>query len=129
MTENNIILTSALFQALNTKRKNKGFPPIENAQIAIKLGILFTLKTHNYISFKGESVVLNDTQILELRTIIKEHFNVDLTKENLSPIVTQEKRTTNGCRPAPSLQSGGLTNKIKELSKIESKLRAIPLNQ
>jgi hypothetical protein len=46
MTENNayVILTGALFKALNGKRKNKGLPTIENALIATKLGILFTLK-------------------------------------------------------------------------------------
>jgi len=117
MTENNVILTGALFQALNAKRKNKGIPAIENTQIAVKLGILFTLKTHNYVNFKGEYVVLKDAQILELHTIIKEYFNIDLTKELFSLMVTREKMATNSHHSTPSLQPGGLINKIKGVFK------------
>ncbi len=126
MTENNVILTGALFQALNAKRKNKGIPVIENAQIAVKLGILFTLKTHNYVNFKGEYLILNEAQTIELQTIISEYFNIDLTKELFSLMITQEKMATNSHYPTPSLQPGGWINKIKVFFKIKSKLQEEP---
>lgn len=121
MTESNvyIIFTDPLFQALNAKRKNNALPEIENVLIASKLGILFTLRTHNYINFKGEHVAINDDQLLELQEIIKQHFNVDMTTEILSLMITQEKQQekradhTRHLMSPLQTKSKGLFNKIK----------------
>jgi hypothetical protein len=131
MTESNvyIIFTAPLFHVLNAKRKNNALPEIENALIASKQGILFTLRTHNYINFKGDQVAFNDDQLLELQEIIKQHFNVDMTTEILSLMITQEKRQEKRAahtrHPMSQLQtnSKGLFNKIKFFFKINTGVR------
>lgn len=131
MTENNvyIILTGALFKALNAKRKNNSLAEIENVLIASKLGILFTLRTHSYINFKGEQVALTDEQLNYLTDIFNQHFNVDMSTEILTLMIRQdklrEKQATNTSKGTPSTEVGhrGLLNKIKGILKIRPKVQ------
>ena len=120
-----IINVAKLFDALNDKRKKNALDEIDNPLIASKLGILFALKTNGYVNFKGESVQLNDSQLIALQEILDQHFNVEMTAE-IRHLVTSEEQwqkemAANMSQFVPTTvaatqsKEGGIFNKIKGL--------------
>lgn len=85
-----ILPMGVLFYTLNLKRQSKGLASVEEALIARKLGILFTFKTNNYLNFKADVVQLNEEELLILKEIINEYFNVDM-EDTLTQIAIQPK--------------------------------------
>jgi hypothetical protein len=74
---------------------------------------------------------LNDAQLVELQTIIKQHFNIDLRTEIPSLMLTQEKwrekmATDTRC-PTSSSQTKqrGFFDKIKVFFKIKPKVQEL----
>lgn len=121
-----IINVAKLFDALNDKRKKNALDEIDNPLIASKLGILFALKTNGYVNFKGESVQLNDSQLIALQEILDQHFNVEMTAEIRHLVTTEEQwqkematnisQLTVPTTASASLpKEGGIFNKIKGL--------------
>ena len=125
MAEKNtyIIYTGALFQALNNNRKNDDLTEIENSLIASKVGILFALKTNGYVNFKDELVELDDDQLIALREIFEQHFNVDMTREIYSMLETPEPSLANQTATAAKKNFFG---KIKGLFKIRANVQENP---
>lgn len=123
MSTNNLNVVNAnhFFDALNKKRKTNQQEEIENSLLARKLGILFAIKTDNYVNFKGEFIELNDYQLEALYDILDEYFNVELrqevqqlimsTDELRRKIETEEVFLTS--HPQGNLGSKKLMSKIK----------------
>jgi len=78
-TQQHIVPTGVLFYLLNINRQTQGLASIEEALIARKLGILFTVKANHYINFKEEIVLLTNDELLLLIEIINKYFNVDMS--------------------------------------------------
>jgi len=76
-----VIPTTLLFSHINNKRRSKQQPPIEDALLASKLGILIAVKTDKYANFKSDFVELTELQLTELALVITEYFNVDMEDE------------------------------------------------
>ncbi|MCP4697316.1 MAG: hypothetical protein GY862_10755 [Gammaproteobacteria bacterium] len=77
----NLIPTGLLFRRVNVKRQKCNEPPIEDALLASKLGILVAVKTDKYANFKGEIVALTGRQLIALETILDEYFNAHMHGE------------------------------------------------
>lgn len=127
-----VINVGKLFNALNDKRKSNGLAEVDNPLIASKLGILFALKTNGYVNFKGESVELNDSQLIALQEILDQHFNAEMTAEIRHLVTTEEqwlKEVTTDFSSTPtklasaSSSSGSIFNKIKTLFRSPAKLQ------
>ncbi len=120
-----IISVDALFYAMNNNRVKNGLTIIENSLIASKLGILFTLRTHGYINFKSEYVVLNDLQLVTLQEILAQYFNVEMNEEIRSLVMKQEPfgEATNVRHFTPPSQKTGFFNKIKGLFKSKPEIQ------
>jgi len=124
-----VINTEALFDALNGKRRNFGLIEIDNPLIASKLGILFALKTNGYMNFKGESIELNDTQLITLQGILDQHFNAEMSREIRSLVTTSEPRQS---KPAVSSHRSSFSSSADNESifhKIKGFLRTKPKMQ
>lgn len=121
MNDNHVYMinTVALFNALNTHRKDHGLTEIDHPLIASKLGILFALKTNGYVNFKGEFVEIDDSQLIALQEILEQHFNANMTSKLRSLILTPaqvEESMTAEIRhltPTSQSQESGLFKKIK----------------
>lgn len=119
-----VINVGKLFNALNDKRKSQGLAEVDNPLIASKLGILFALKTNGYVNFKGESVELNDSQLIALQELLDQHFNAEMTAE-IRHLVTSEEQWLKEMASSLSQASvkasttspspGGIFNKFKGL--------------
>ena len=79
--QQHIVPTGVLFYLLNINRQTKELASVEEALIARKLGILFTVKANHYINFKEEIVLLTNDELLLLIEIIKKYFNVDMSEK------------------------------------------------
>ena len=79
--QQHIVPTGVLFYLLNLNRQTKELASVEEALIARKLGILFTVKANHYINFKEEIVRLNDDELLLLAEIINEYFDIDMSEK------------------------------------------------
>ncbi|MDM8567680.1 hypothetical protein QUF74_18795 [Candidatus Halobeggiatoa sp. HSG11] len=108
---NYIINTTMLFYALNAGRKKSKLSEIDNALISSKLGILFALRTNGYINFKGEQIELDESQLVVLKDIFIQHFNVDMDKEVRMLAVKQEQATVN--IQNTSQKKKGFLNKVR----------------
>ncbi len=108
---NYIINTTMLFYALNASRKKSQLEEIDNALISSKLGILFALRTNGYVNFKGEQIELNDSQLIVLKEVFTQHFNVDMANEIRMLAVEQEQPNTNQQNNPPVKK--GFFNKIR----------------
>jgi hypothetical protein len=125
MNDNHIYMinTDALFNALNTHRKDHGLTEIDHPLIASKLGILFALKTNGYVNFKGEFVEIDDSQLIALQEILEQHFNANMIGKLRSLILTPaqvEESMAAEIRhltPTSQSQESGLFKKIKGLFK------------
>ncbi len=124
MNDTYIISIDALFYSVNNKRVETDLTIIENALIASQLGILFTLKTHAYVNFKNEYVLLNDAQLLALQNILMQYFNIDMANE-IRYLVKKQVNDTEVIKehhftPA-SDEKKGFLNKVKGLFRIQTK--------
>ncbi|MCK5719267.1 MAG: hypothetical protein KAH84_04870 [Thiomargarita sp.] len=117
------IAISALFLSLNTQRKYHKLVKIENSLVASKLGILFALTTSTYINFKGESIELDDSQLLALQDIFVQHFNVNMATEiHKLAKITDDIEESN----LSSDSNQGFIKKIKGFLKIRPKIQESP---
>ncbi len=113
-----IIDVEQLFKALNNKRTYHGLSVIDNPLIASKLGILFALKTNGYVNFKGQSVQLNDSQLIALQELLEQHFNAEMTVELRQLVVTEEQFLKDAAVQLAQLTST-VTTKIGIFSKFK----------
>lgn len=87
----NVINANHFFDALNKRRRVSQQEEIENSLLARKLGILFAIKTDNYVNFKGEFIELTEYQLAALHDILDEYFNVELHEEVRQLILSTEE--------------------------------------
>ena len=122
------INTGILFYALNANRKNNGLMEIDNPLIASKLGILFALKTNGYVNFRDKSLKLNNDQLVALQEILDQHFNVEMTDEFRTLMLTPDNVVIDNrhSRFSSPLDNQGLFNKIKGFLKIKPKIQENP---
>jgi hypothetical protein len=120
-----LINTGILFYALNTNRKNNGLMEIDNPLIASKLGILFALKTNGYINFRDQSIQLNNEQLIALQEILDQHFNIEMTDEFRTLMLTQDNSVIDHhpIRLSSSLDNKGFFNKIRGFLKPKPKIQ------
>ncbi|MBE9561357.1 MAG: hypothetical protein IMF12_00655 [Proteobacteria bacterium] len=116
-----IINTTMLFYALNANRKKSRLSEIDNALISSKLGILFALRTNGYINFKGEQIDIAESQLVILKDIFIQHFNVDMETEISMLAVKQEQTTVNNQNI--SQEKKGFFNKIRGFLKPRTKVQ------
>jgi len=98
-----VIDTHALFNALNSNRKDKNLTIIEHSLMANKLGILFALKSGCYINFKNGSIKIQKSQWSILQEIFNQHFNVELFTE-IQTLVTLPNHSSPKVATVPSQQ-------------------------
>ena len=127
-----IINVPKLFSALNNKREIHGLTGIDHPLIASKLGILFALKTNGYVNFKGDTVELNDSQLIALQEILDQHFNAEMTAEIRHLVIAEEQWSKAGASThlsqsssssAATTQKTGFLNKIRGFFKNKTKLQ------
>ena len=120
-----LINTGRLFYVLNTNRKNNGLMEIDNPLIASKLGILFALKTNGYVNFRDKSIRLNNDQLVALQEILDQHFNIEMTDEFRTLMLTQDNSVIDNrhSRLSSSLDNEGFFNKIKGFLKPKPKIQ------
>ena len=108
---------------MNANRIRNGLTSVEHSLIASKLGILFTLKTREYVSFKHEHVELDISQISVLKDIIYQHFNAEMTNELHNLMIKrplEEKQIPAPLPHSPSLPKESWVKKVKGFFKIKS---------
>ena len=98
---------------LNAKRGKNNLSQIEDPLIASKLGILFTIKNHEYVSFKTESINLNDTQLLTLENILRQEFNVKMAGEIHTIARKKNYSSQRHFRSLPLTKQGSFLSKLK----------------
>jgi hypothetical protein len=118
---NYLINTTILFYTLNSSRKKSKLVEIDNALISSKLGILFALKTNKYVNFKGEQIELASEQLIVLKEVIIQHFNIDMGNEINMLAVEQEQSPIN-ISNTTSVQ-GGIFNKIRGFLRVGPKIQ------
>lgn len=118
---NYVINTTMLFYALNANRKKSQLSEIDNVLISSKLGILFALRTNSYINFKGEQIELAENQIVVLKDIFSQHFDVNMTNEIHMLAVEQEQFSANVQKVSP--KKTGFFNKIRGFLKPNPKVQ------
>jgi hypothetical protein len=127
MSEKNFYLIhmATLFNALNRNRRNNNLDKIDNSVIASKLGILFALKTNNYVNFKSEYVKLELSQLTALQDILSEHFNANMTAEFRTLAAPQQplSQKTIASDTSSSSPKENFFNKMKGFFKSRSKVQ------
>jgi hypothetical protein len=120
-----LINTGILFYALNTNRKNNGLMEIDNPLIASKLGILFALKTNGYVNFRDQSIQLNNEQLIALQEILDQHFNIEMTDEFRTLMLTKDNSVIDHhpSRLSSPLDNKGFFNKIRGFLKPKPKIQ------
>jgi len=117
----NVINANHFFDSLNKKRKQGQQEEIENSLLARKLGILFAIKTDNYVNFKGDFIELTDYQLDALHDILDEYFNVELREEMRRLIMSTEELQKKIEKEEVFLTSHPQSSgKVKLVSKIKS---------
>ncbi len=116
----NVINANHFFDSLNKKRKLGQQEEIENSLLARKLGILFAIKTDNYVNFKGDFIELTDYQLDALHDILDEYFNVELREEVHKLVMSNEELQKKIEKEEVFLTSHPQsTGKVKLVSKIK----------
>lgn len=87
----NVISASEFFDVVNKKRVSNSLDEIENTLLARKMGILFAVKTDNYVNFKGDYIELNDPQLLSLQDILEEYFDVNMAEELKAMVIDENE--------------------------------------
>jgi uncharacterized protein YxjI len=98
---------------LNAKRGKKNLSQIEASLIASKLGILFTIKNNEYMSFKADFVNLNDTQLLTLENILRQEFNVKMGSEIHTIAIKKKYSSQQQLTSLSQRKQGSFFSKIK----------------
>ncbi len=121
----NVISSSEFFSIVNKKRINNSLDEIENTLLARKMGILFAVKTDNYVNFKGDYIELNDPQLLSLQDILEEYFDVNMTEELKAMVIDEDEMKkkvseeeiylTTRTQSIIGAQNAGFLGKIKSL--------------